>query len=73
MSCFYIFGFFQLTAGRRASTQKPNTPYPTYYAHYRTNVWCTNNTTIPADLRVYTTSTTPLNPDGTVAFALCTA
>ncbi|KAJ7848796.1 hypothetical protein B0H13DRAFT_1571758, partial [Mycena leptocephala] len=66
-------GFFQLKGGRRVSIQKPNTSYLTYYAHYNTNIWCTNNTAIPADLRLYTTSTTPILDDCTVAFSVCTA
>ncbi|KAJ7095528.1 hypothetical protein C8R44DRAFT_749085 [Mycena epipterygia] len=73
MSSFNILGFFQLKSGRRVSLQKTDSTYLTYHAHYNTNVWCINNTCIPADLRMYTTSTTPLLPDGTVAFAVCTA
>ncbi|KAJ7900988.1 hypothetical protein B0H14DRAFT_3852227 [Mycena olivaceomarginata] len=73
MSSFYILGFFQLKAGRRVAVTKPNSNFPTHYAHYSTNVWCLDNTTIPADIRVFTASTTPLVPDGMVAFAVCTA
>jgi hypothetical protein len=76
MSSFNILGFFQLKAGRRVIVNKPNSIYATHYAHYNTHVWCTKgtgNTTIPADLRVYITSTTPLLADGMVAFAVCSA
>ncbi|KAJ7846951.1 hypothetical protein B0H14DRAFT_3454012 [Mycena olivaceomarginata] len=66
MSSFYILGFFQLKAGHRVAVTKPNSNFPTHYAHYSTNVWCLN-TTIPA------ASTTPLVPDGMVAFAVRTA
>ncbi|KAJ7790799.1 hypothetical protein B0H14DRAFT_3568683 [Mycena olivaceomarginata] len=73
MSSFYILGFFQLKAGRRVIVTKPNSNFPTHYAQYSTNVWCLDNTTIPADICVSTASTTPLVPDGMVAFAARTA
>ena len=73
MSSFNILGFFQLKSGRRASTQKPNSTYLTWYALYNTHVWCATNTSVPTEIRVYTPSTTPLLPDGTVIFATCTA
>jgi hypothetical protein len=76
MSSFNILGFFQLKAGRPVIVNKPNLTYATHYAHYNTHVWCTKgtgNTTIPADLRVYITSTTPLLVDGMVIFAVCSA
>ncbi|KAJ7893656.1 hypothetical protein B0H14DRAFT_2559640 [Mycena olivaceomarginata] len=76
MSSFNILGFFQLKAGRRVTVNKLNSTYATHYAHYSTHVWCTNgtvNTTIPAEIHVYITSTAPLLEDGMVAFAACTA
>ncbi|KAJ7834699.1 hypothetical protein B0H14DRAFT_1156147 [Mycena olivaceomarginata] len=73
MSRFYILGFFQLKAGRRVAVTKPNSNFPTHYTHYSPNVWCLDNTTIPADIHVFTASTTTLVPDGMVAFAVCTA
>ncbi|KAJ7237837.1 hypothetical protein C8J57DRAFT_1087194 [Mycena rebaudengoi] len=73
MSSSNILGFFQVKSGRRVSSQKPNSSYLTYHAHYSTHVWCTDNTSITAELRMYTSTTTPLIPDGMVAFAVCTA
>ncbi|KAJ7785624.1 hypothetical protein B0H14DRAFT_306664 [Mycena olivaceomarginata] len=72
MYSFYILGFFQLKAGRCVAVTKPNSNFPTHYAHYSPNVWCLDNTTIPADIHVFTASTTTLVPDGMVAFAVCT-
>ncbi|KAJ7780442.1 hypothetical protein B0H14DRAFT_3164135 [Mycena olivaceomarginata] len=73
MSCFNILGFFKLKSGRRASVQKPNNTQPTSYAHYNTRVWTLANTAVSADLRLFASSSTPLLPDDTVAFAVCTA
>ncbi|KAJ7860718.1 hypothetical protein B0H14DRAFT_2506271 [Mycena olivaceomarginata] len=73
MSCFNILGFFKLKSGRRASVQKPNNTQPTSYAHYNTTVWTLTNTAISADLCLFASSSTPLLPDDTVAFAVCTA
>jgi hypothetical protein len=73
MSSLYILGFFQLKAGHRVAVTKQNSNFPTHYAHYSPNVWCLDNTTIPADNHVFTASTTTLVPDGMVAFAVCTA
>ncbi|KAJ7256657.1 hypothetical protein C8J57DRAFT_1074873 [Mycena rebaudengoi] len=70
MSSFNILVFFQVKSGRRVSSQKPNSSYLTYHAHYSTHVWCTDNTSIIAKLRMYTSTTTP---DGMVAFTVCTA
>jgi hypothetical protein len=72
MSSFNILGFFKLKSGHRISVQKPNSTYSTYYAHYDTKIWNIDNSTFPADLRVFITSNAPLLPDNTVAFAVCT-
>ncbi|KAJ7689854.1 hypothetical protein B0H17DRAFT_1134783 [Mycena rosella] len=74
MSSFNILGFFQLKGGRRISTQKPESTFLTWHAHYNSDIWCTTaNSRVPAEIRLYTSSTTPLLPDGTVAFAMCAA
>ncbi|KAJ7710940.1 hypothetical protein B0H17DRAFT_1124021 [Mycena rosella] len=74
MSSFNILGFFQLKGGRRVSTQKPESTFLIWHAHYNSNIWCTTaNSRVPAEIRLYTSSTTPLLPDGTVAFAMCAA
>ncbi|KAJ7934286.1 hypothetical protein B0H13DRAFT_1951626, partial [Mycena leptocephala] len=65
-----------LIAGRRVIVNKPNSTYATHYAHYNTHVWCTKgtgNSTIPADIRVYITSSTPPLADGMVVFVVCSA
>jgi hypothetical protein len=70
---FQYSRFFSGEIRPLCSSQKPNSSYLTYHAHYSTHVWCTDNTCITAELRMYTSTTTPLIPDGMVAFAVCTA
>jgi hypothetical protein len=72
MLSFNILGLFQLKGGHCVSHQKSNTNFLTHHAHYNVNVWCTRSI-IAADLCTYITSTTPLLPNGTVVFAVCTA
>ncbi|KAJ7848035.1 hypothetical protein B0H14DRAFT_2356900 [Mycena olivaceomarginata] len=73
MTIFNIQGFFQLKFGRCVPTVKGPALYTVWHLHYNTHVWCTDDTSIAAELRLYGSNSTPTLPDGTVVFAFCKA
>ncbi|KAJ7874341.1 hypothetical protein B0H14DRAFT_2343764 [Mycena olivaceomarginata] len=73
MTVFNILGFFQLKSGRHVPTVKGPASYTVWHLHYNTHVWCTDNTSIAAELRLYGSNSTPTLPNGTVVFAFCKA
>ena len=73
MTVLNILGFFQLKNARRIPTTKANSSYTTWHIHYATNVWCTNQSRIAAEIRIYAGNGTPNLADGSVVFALCKA
>jgi len=73
MSSFLINGFFGLANGRREFITKAGRSghdMRVYHVHYTTTIQCLDSTSIPADVRVYSSGTDMILADNTVAFVL---
>jgi hypothetical protein len=67
MSSLALMGFFGLAEGKRVMTTRPNNTR-IWHAHYTTTVQCTDGSSLPANVRIYSPMNDVLHPDDTVAF-----
>ncbi|EPQ51599.1 hypothetical protein GLOTRDRAFT_48698 [Gloeophyllum trabeum ATCC 11539] len=75
MSSFLILGLFALSAGKHVVTSRPapNSDKTTSHILYGTSLKLTDQTLVPAELRVWALKSTPILPDDTVVFLLAKA
>ncbi|KAG6825580.1 hypothetical protein H0H92_003200 [Tricholoma furcatifolium] len=72
MSVFCMVGFFVLNDGHRVMTPKlvNGVERNVYYIHYTSSIACSLGSSIPADIRIFSSTPDPsaIHPHGTVAF-----
>ncbi|KAF9477674.1 hypothetical protein BDN70DRAFT_994810 [Pholiota conissans] len=74
MSSFTVLGYFGLAEGRFASVPAQVVGgKPTTYAHYTSSFACSDKSSAPVDIRLFSPSSKPLCPDNTIALIFANA